>query len=80
MPHLIRFLGVHCAFGAAVGVVMAAAVIMTNVAGLKDLLETSSDPVVALGIFYFMFALTFASLSMGAGIMLLPEKEDDEGE
>jgi len=77
MPYLIRFLGLHCALGAALGVVCAAAVVLSNVAGIKDLLETSNDPVVALAMLYFMFALTFASLTMGAGVMLLPGKDDD---
>lgn len=77
MPELVRFLGLHCVLGAAFGVVAAAAVIISNVAGLKTLLETSNDPAVALGMLYFMFALTFASLAMGAAVMLLPDKDDD---
>lgn len=80
MPQLVRFLGLHCLLGAAFGVVVAAAVIMSNIAGLKDLLETSNDPAVALGMLYFMFALTFASLSMGAAVMLLPDKDDGDDE
>lgn len=78
IPHLVRFLAVHCALGAALGVVFAAAVILSNVAGIKDLLETSNEPMVAMGMLYFMCALTFASLAMGAGVMLLPDKKPDE--
>jgi hypothetical protein len=72
MPTLIRFLGLHLATGLAIGVIVASLMIMSNLAGLKDLLDEAQDPFVAIFLLYAFNALTFGSVAMGIGIMTLP--------
>jgi len=72
MPTLIRFLGLHMAKGVAIGVIVASLMIMSNLAGLKDLLVEAQEPFVAIFLLYAFNALTFGSVSMGIGVMTLP--------
>lgn len=72
IPPLIRFLGLHMATGLAIGVIVASAMIMANLAGLKDLLVESKEPFVAILLLYAFNALTFASVAMGVAVMTLP--------
>lgn len=72
VPKLLRFLGLHLALGAAIGVAFAALVIMSNVSGIKTLIAESSSPYLVLTLLYAMNALTFASLGMAIGVMTLP--------
>lgn len=89
IPRLLRFLGLHLAFGAAIGVAFAALVIMSNVSDIKTLIAESSNPYLALALLYAMNALTFASIAMGVGVMTMPfdascdmrdpeDRDDDE--
>ncbi len=88
MPVLLRFLARHLAFGVAVGVAFASLVILTNTAGLNDLLSADEHPYVAILMLNVMCALTFGSLAMGIGVMTLPwgeicdmrERKDDDDE
>lgn len=72
LPKLVRFLGEHLAFGAAIGVAFAALVLMSNISGIKDLIAESQNPYLAVVLLYAMNALTFASLSMGIAVMTMP--------
>ncbi|MEQ8825524.1 MAG: hypothetical protein RIC14_14240 [Filomicrobium sp.] len=72
MPMLLFFLAVHCGMGVALGVAFAALLVLFNVAGLKDLLSESSEPVVPLLMLFTFCGLTFGSMKMGAAIMTLP--------
>ena len=72
MPMLLFFLAVHCGMGVAFGVAVAALIVLFNVAGLKDLLATSSEPIIPTFMLFALFALTFGSLKMGIAIMMLP--------
>jgi hypothetical protein len=69
-PPLVRFLGVHLIFGAALAVAFVSLIVLFNVAGLKDLLHEVEDPILPLGALYVLHILTFSSVSMGAAIML----------
>ncbi len=46
--------------------------LLSNLAGLKDLIAQSSEPYLALFLLYFFNALTFSSVTMGVTIMTLP--------
>lgn len=74
-PRLIRFLGTHMAFGLAVGVALASCMVLTNAAGLNDLLAGDGHPYLAMFMLYFMFGLTFASVAMGIAVMTMTGKE-----
>lgn len=74
LPRIVRFLAVHMAFGLFVGIAFASVLILTNAAGLNDLLAGDSSPLLPMFVFYFMFALTFASVAMGIGVMTMPRQ------
>ena len=72
LPKLLSFLGVNALAGATVGLLVVVGLLVTNTFDLKDLISTTSDPVSALLTITVMFMLTFASLTMGTAVMLLP--------
>ena len=80
MPLLFRFLATYLAFGLAAGGVFTTVLLMTNAAGLRDLLEGDGHPIIAKTMLYIMMALTFGSLAMGAAVMLLPRERRDSDE
>jgi hypothetical protein len=71
----VRFLAVHAAVGAMIGVVLAASLLTVAGLPLGSLILATETPIAA-GLLYFgSFALTFASLAMGAGVMLLRDED-----
>ena len=77
LPKLIRFLGMHAAFGAALGIGIAGALLWLDVAGLGRLFAAEQSGFAA-GLLYFgSFAFTFASAAMGTAVMLLPTSKDE---
>jgi hypothetical protein len=72
VPHLVRFLGLHMASGLAIGVVIASLMILSNLAGLKDLLVEAQEPFIAIFLLYAFNALTFGSVAMGIAVMTMP--------
>lgn len=72
LPYLLEFLGLHLLLGSAIGVAFVSLVLLANTLGLKDLIATSSEPLLPLLLLYFFNVLTFASVTMGIGIMRLP--------
>lgn len=79
MPKLFRFLGANMLFGLAVGVALASAMVLTNAAGLNDLISGDGHPYLAVFSLLFLFALTFASVAMGVAIMTVPPPKDGSG-
>lgn len=77
LPRMVRYLGAHCALGAILGCLFAALLIITNVGGLRDLLEASDSPYLPLLMLYIMCALTFASIVMGIAVMAMANKSDE---
>lgn len=78
-PSLLTFLGLHCAMGVAVGIVLAAIVVLTDLGGMKQLLTESSEPFIPMFVLFAMFSLTFGALKMGMAIMSLPLEVPDDG-
>lgn len=72
MPKLLIFLALNAALGAGLGVLTASLVVMSNIAGLHDLIVAAREPFVPLLMLYVFNALTFASLAMGIAVMTLP--------
>lgn len=70
----------HCGYGAALGIVIAAFVVLADLGGIKGLLQDSAEPFVPMLLFFSSFAFTFAALKMGMAIMSLPLEAPDEGE
>ena len=72
LPPLIRFLGLHLILGAAVGVAFVSLLVLMNFAGLKELIADTENPYVALLLIYSFNVVTFGSVTMGVGIMIMP--------
>lgn len=74
VPLLLRHLGTALAMGAAFGLAFTAFLLLSNFAGLADLILGSGSPVLATFMLSVMNALTFGSLAMGTSIMTLPRE------
>ena len=72
LPPLLHFLGVHLVLGAAIGVGFVSAMVLLNMAGLRDLLSEAEDPVIPLVMLYGFNVITFSGVSMGIAIMTMP--------
>jgi len=77
IPHLLIFLGRHCAIGVSVGFLLLFLLIFFNALGLGDLLQHSQDRWIALALLAGGFGITFGSLAMGTAIFLLPRHQDN---
>lgn len=74
---LLRFLLHHCLIGIAAGWMLLAGLLLTDAMGLASLIFTSSSWIEAMVLLLVFFAITFGSLSMGTGVMLLGGAESD---
>lgn len=72
MPRLLRFLGLHIAFGVAVGIAAAAVALLVDAGGLKTLMVSDQQPYLAMIMLFAGFSITFGSIAVGAAIMRLP--------
>lgn len=77
LPKLIRFLALHAAFGAVLGIVIAAALLWLDIAGLGGLFAAERATIAPALLYFGSFAFTFASGAMGTAVMLLPKSEDE---
>jgi hypothetical protein len=68
---LLRFLAGHLAVGVTVGWSVLGALIALDVGSLGTLIARSREPVLVVGVTAVLFAITFGSLAMGAGVMSL---------
>ena len=71
-PRLLVFLALNTALGFALGVAFAAVIVLTDIAGIKGVLEASDMPYFAMLLLFVMCGLTLASLVAGAAVMSLP--------
>ncbi|MCS6854801.1 MAG: hypothetical protein NZ523_08635 [Elioraea sp.] len=78
MPPLVRFILGHVVVGTAAGWLLLAALLALDVAGLRSLIFTSPDGVLAVGMLALFFAITFGSAASGAAIISLG-RQDREG-
>ncbi len=78
---LLRFLLHHCLIGIAAGWTLLAGLLLSNAMGLQTLIFSSAFWLEAMILLTVFFAITFGSLAMGTGVMLLggPEPERPEG-
>lgn len=79
-PRVVRYLAWYLLMGTLSGMLAAVLVIEANVSGLKDLMLANDLLMAGTALLMFLFALTFASVAMGIGVMMIGrEPEDDEG-
>lgn len=72
---MLRFLGVNALFGTALGMILAAALIVMDVGGLRTHLGRAENPVLPAALIAVPLALTFAAAVTGSAIMLMPYKK-----
>jgi hypothetical protein len=76
MPAHVRFLLRNALIGFALAVAMVGAMVWFDFAGLRTLAAQSNSGLVAFPVLAFFLGLTFASVQMGAAIMLMPADGD----
>ena len=72
---LLRLLAINWLIGLIATCVVFAGLLVTNVAGLTDLIFTSENPIIPLALLFFGLMVTFCSVAMGAAIIRL-HKDD----
>lgn len=77
LPRIVRLLAVHCAIGVALGITFAMLLLVTNAAGLTDLIVESEQPWLPIAMLSIGCALTFGGASMAAAIMTLHWGDQD---
>lgn len=73
MPELLRFMALHGVIGIFMGCAVGGALLATDVAGIGSLVAASGTPLVAGGLYFSGFAVTFGSAMMASAVMLLSE-------
>lgn len=73
---LFRLLVVHGVAGAILGVLFVIGVLTLDLAGIHSLLSRTGEWVVGLALLTMGSITTFASVSMGGAIMLMPKEEE----
>jgi hypothetical protein len=72
---LIRLMVVNWAFGWAIGFAVAGAVLVSNMAHIRDLMFRSEIMWQALALLFGGFGFTFAGVCAATAVMLLPVKD-----
>lgn len=78
MPPHVTFLARHALIGFAIAALFVGAMIGFDVGGFATLAGKSGAGPLAVAVLTFFLGLTFASVQMGAAIMLLPKDRDDQ--
>lgn len=79
MPAHVLFLARHALIGFVLAACFVGAMAWFDIAGLRTLAAKSDSTLVAFPVLTFFLGLTFASVQMGAAIMLLPHDEKSGG-
>lgn len=79
MPAHVLFLARHALIGFALAACFVGAMAWFDIAGLRTLAAKSDSTLVAFPVLTFFLGLTFASVQMGAAIMLLPHDDGKGG-
>ena len=69
---LFRLFYIYGLQGVAIAVFFEAALLASNIAGLRDLIMGSEQPLLAIALLFAMLVVTFASVSIGAAVISLP--------
>ncbi|NBN62635.1 hypothetical protein GWI72_08430 [Microvirga tunisiensis] len=74
---LFRLLTINGVLGCAIAMLVFAGLLLTNTAGLYDLIATADEPVVPLVLLAFGLVITLGSAVMGSAIMLVSGDDED---
>ena len=78
MPDLFKLLARNLVMGTLAGWTTLFLLIASNTAGLSDVVFASANPLLPIVILAFGFFITFGSLAMGAGIMMIPSSDSNK--
>ncbi len=72
---LMRLLAINWLIGFAVTVMIFCGLLLTNAAGLQDLIFNSDEPWIPMALLFFGLLITICSVAMGAAVMSLPKDD-----
>lgn len=73
----LRFMLGHLAVGLTAAAIFTGGLLYFDLFGLWDLVRRFESPMLAIAMLFGGSAITFGSLAMGAGVMMLGEEDDD---
>ena len=73
---LMRLLAINWVIGFIATVIVFCGLLLTNAAGLQDLIFGSDEPLIPMALLFFGLLITICSVAMGVAIMTVPK--DDE--
>nr|WP_321444881.1 hypothetical protein [uncultured Cohaesibacter sp.] len=75
---LMRLLAINWIIGLVATVIIFTGLILTNAAGLQDLIFGSEEPIIPMALLFFGLLITICSVAMGMAVMMLPKDDDDQ--
>ena len=72
---LVRLLAINWLIGLFTTILVVTGILLTNAAGLRDLISNSENPIVPLSLLFFGLLITICSVAMGAAVMSLPSDD-----
>lgn len=78
IPPLLRLFALHGAFGATIGLLTAAVLVLADVSGLWTLAAGSTGGWIAIALLAVGLCATFGGAAIATAIMLLPEDPGDD--
>ena len=72
---LIRLLAINWLIGLFTTILVFSGLLITNAAGLQDLIFGSDEPFVPMALLFFGLLITICSVAMGVAIMTLPKDD-----
>lgn len=75
--HAIRFMAGHLLVGVFAAAAFTGLLLYFDLFGLWQLVSTTDRPILAVAMLFGGSVVTFGSLAMGAGVMMLGEEDDD---
>lgn len=74
----LRFVFRHLATGLAAGALFGAAILISDLAGLRSLALSSDAPWLVFFLLFFGLFITFGSVSLAANLMMLGRNDDGD--
>ena len=72
---LLRLLAINWLIGLFATILVFCGLLLTNAAGLQDLIFNSEDPIIPMALLFFGLLITICSVAMGVAVMMLPRDE-----
>lgn len=73
---LMKLLAINWLIGFLATVIVFLGLLITNAAGLQDLIFGSDEPLIPMALLFFGLLITICSVAMGVAIMMVPRDDD----